>query len=54
MYLAHINFRPEDNAEIFYSAQVTPEHVRVRTAVPSHISPPEGYLDFIEELSQAS
>jgi len=50
MYLAHINFRPVDNGRLVYSAPCTPEHVRVRTSIPSHIRPGPGYVAFIEEL----
>lgn len=50
MYLAHVNFRPVDNGRLVYSAPCAPEHVRVRTSIPSHIRPPEGYVDFIEAL----
>ena len=52
MYLAHINFRPEDNGEIIYSAKPDPEHVRVRRSIPSHVTPKPGYAEFIEELAQ--
>jgi hypothetical protein len=52
MYLAHINFRPVDNGRLEYSALPTPEHVRVRTSIPSHIKPKPGYVEFIEELQQ--
>lgn len=51
MYLGHANFRPVDGGELIYAAQYTPEHVRVRTSIPSHISPPDGYVEFIEELA---
>jgi hypothetical protein len=50
MYLAHINFRPVDNGRLVYSAPCTPEHVRVRSSIPSHIHPPEGYREFLKEL----
>jgi hypothetical protein len=52
MYLAHINFRPEDNAEIIYSAKSEAKHVRVRKNIPSHITPKAGYAEFIAELAQ--
>ncbi len=51
MYLAHINFRPVDNGRLVYSAPCTPEHVRVRRSIPSHIHPPPGYEAFLEELA---
>lgn len=50
MYLAHANFRPVDHGELIYAAPYTPEAVRVRRSIPSHISPPEGYADFIAAL----
>jgi hypothetical protein len=34
MYMAHVNFRPVDNGRLVYSAQCTPEHVRVRRSIP--------------------
>jgi hypothetical protein len=50
MYLAHINFRPVDNGRLVYSAPCTPEHVRVRQSVPSHVHPGPGYQEFLDEL----
>lgn len=52
LYLAHVNFRPVDNGELVYSALPTPEHVRVRSSIPSHITPGPGYVEFIEELGK--
>ena len=51
MYLAHINFRPVDNACLVYSAPYDSEHVRVRTSIPSHIHPLPGYREFLDELA---
>jgi hypothetical protein len=51
MYLAHINFKPEDNARLAYSAQYDPAHVRVRTSIPSHVHPLPGYREFLQELA---
>ena len=50
MYLAHINFKPVDNGRLVYSAHYTPEHVRVRASIPSHITPGPGYQEFLVEL----
>lgn len=50
MYLAHINFRPVNGSRLVYSAQCTPEHVRVRTSVPSHIKPKAGYVEMLQAL----
>ncbi len=52
MYLAHANFRPVDHGRLVYAAKYAPEHVRVRQSIPSHISPPPGYADFIGELAK--
>jgi hypothetical protein len=52
MYLTHINFRPVDNGRLVYSAPCTPEHVRVRKSIPSHVHPGPGYAEFLEELGQ--
>ena len=52
MYLAHVNFRPVDNGRLVYSAPCTPERVRVRTSIPTHIRPLPGYAEFIQELAR--
>jgi hypothetical protein len=52
MYLAHVNFRPVRNGRLVYSAPCTPERVRVRTSIPSHIRPLPGYVEFVEELGR--
>lgn len=51
MYLGHANFRPVDHGELCYSAAYTPEAVRVRRSIPSHVSPKPGYPEFLEELA---
>jgi hypothetical protein len=50
MYMAHVNFRPVDNGRLVYSAHCTPEHVRVRKSIPSHVHPGPGYREYLEEL----
>ena len=52
MYLAHINFRPVDHGRLVYSAQATPDHVRIRKSIPSHVHPGPGYREFMQELEQ--
>jgi hypothetical protein len=52
MYLAHVNFRPVDGGRLVYSAHCTPEDVRVRKSIPSHIHPKPGYVEFIQELER--
>jgi len=50
MYMAHVNFLPVVNGRLVYTAQATPEHVRVRTSIPPHVKPYPEYLEFIETL----
>ena len=52
MYLAHANFRPVDGGELIYAAPYTADAVRVRRSIPSHISPPAGYAEFIAKLAE--
>ncbi len=52
MYLAHVNFRPVDYGRLVYSAACTPETVRVRKSVPSHVHPLPGYAEFLAELAE--
>jgi hypothetical protein len=52
MYLAHINFRPIPYGRLLYSAVCSPQTVRVRQSIPSHISPKPGYKEFLEELAE--
>lgn len=50
MYIAHINFRAVDNAELVYSTPCDPEHVKVRSSIPGHMVVKPGYREFIETL----
>lgn len=52
MYLAHVNFRPVDHGRLVYSAHATPEHVRIRRSIPSHVRPGPGYREFMDALAQ--
>ncbi|MDQ3397386.1 MAG: DUF4432 family protein [Deinococcota bacterium] len=52
MYLAHVNFRPVDNGRLVYSAPCTPERVRVRASIPSHLRPQAGYAEFLSDLKE--
>lgn len=52
MYLAHINLAPVDHGKLVYSAPGDAGSVRVRTAIPSHITPPEGHREFLQQLSE--
>lgn len=52
MYLAHANYRPVDGGRIVYSANVSPQSVRVRRSIPSHVTPEPGYLDFLNRLGE--
>jgi hypothetical protein len=50
MYLAHVNFRPVDGGRLVSTAPCIPGETRVRTSIPSHVRPGEGYRAFLEEL----
>lgn len=52
MYLAHINFRPVPNGRLVYSAVCTPQTVRVRSSIPSHVRPKPGYTEFLARLAE--
>jgi hypothetical protein len=51
MYLAHINYCPVDNGRLVYSAPSTPEYIKVRTKIPTHIKFPDGYKEMVEDLA---
>ena len=51
MYLAHINFRPVDHAQLHTTAATTAAAIRVRKSIPSHITPAAGYREFIAALA---
>ncbi len=51
MYLAHINYRPVNNGRLVYSAPATPEYIKVRTKIPTHIKFPDGYKEMVEDLA---
>lgn len=48
MYMAHINFRPVDHARLLSSAK----GMRVRRSIPSHVTPSDAYLAFLDELER--
>lgn len=52
MYLAHANFRPMNGGQLQYTARVTPQTVRVRSSIPSHVHPKPGYREFLNELAR--
>ena len=52
MYLGHANFRPVDGGVLHYSADYTPERVRVRQSIPAHVTPKPGYAAFLAELAE--
>ena len=51
MYLAHINFNPVENSRLVYTARCTPEHVRVRKTIPTHIAVSPKYRRCLEEFA---
>lgn len=52
MYMAHVNFRPVDNGELICTAPATPEAMRVRRSIPSHMKVADDYRTFIQELAE--
>ena len=52
MYLAHANFRPVDHARLVYSAIPTPEHIRVRRSIPTHVKIKAGYKEYLDRISK--
>lgn len=50
MYMAHVNFRPVDNGRLVYSAQATPEHVRVSKGALQG-NPKQGFAEFLDTLA---
>ena len=50
MYLCHINFSPVDKSLIEYSAKYSPETIKIRSSIPSHIKPDPGYVKLIDQL----
>lgn len=52
MYMCHINFAFWDNARIVQPAPFTPEHTRVRSAIPGHVPATADYRGFIDELAE--
>lgn len=51
MYMCHINFAFWENARIVQPAPFTPEHTRVRSAIPEHVPATDNYRGFIDELA---
>ena len=51
MYMAHANFGFPVGARILQPAPWTPEHVRVRNAVPGHVRPTPEYERLLERLA---
>ena len=50
MYLAHVNFRPVDGAELIDTASDDPSQVRVRDNFPEFLQPSEVWRDYIKTL----
>ncbi|MGE0005228.1 MAG: hypothetical protein AB7S92_06520 [Parvibaculaceae bacterium] len=50
MYLAHINFRPIDNARLIDTAPDDPRHMRVRASLPIGYTPSAGHRQLLDEM----
>lgn len=51
MYLCHVNFAFAEGARIVQPVPFDPEHVVVRTAVPSFVTPTPDFRAFLDELA---
>jgi hypothetical protein len=52
MYLAHVNFRPVDNAQIVDTVPDNPKHFRIRSKVPEFFKPTQAHTDLIATLQK--
>ncbi|KJF71163.1 aldose 1-epimerase family protein [Agrobacterium arsenijevicii] len=52
MYMCHVNFAYAEGARIVQPVPYTPERVKVRTAVPGHVTPNPDYLSLLETLAK--
>jgi hypothetical protein len=52
MYLAHLNLRPVNEAQIVYSAKVSPQTVRIRNSIPAHAQVSNQALEQLRQLEQ--
>ena len=50
MYLAHINFRPVDNASLLDTVPDDPRHMRVRATLPKGYTPSDGHRRLLDEM----
>lgn len=52
MYMCHVNFFPAKNGEIIQPTGWTPEDMVVRSSIPSHVTPTQEFLGFLDELKK--
>lgn len=52
MYMAHVNLRPVVGGRITQSLGWSKDDLVIRDSIPSHISVPEGYREFIAKLKE--
>ncbi|NTA19497.1 aldose 1-epimerase family protein [Agrobacterium tumefaciens] len=52
MYMCHVNFAYAEGARIVQPVPYTPEQVKVRMAVPGHVTPNPDYLSLLETLAK--
>lgn len=51
-YLGHINFRPVNGSSLVYSAPYDATSVKVRNAIPSHLTPSNEYRQLLADLEK--
>ena len=54
MYMAHVNFRPECNAKLYFTATCNKhgDDVQIRTEIPAHIKASQEYIDLLDDLTK--
>lgn len=52
MYMAHVNWRPVDHSQLVYSASAANGDVKLRDSIPSHVTPTNEYLAFMDSLRE--
>ena len=52
MYMAHINYRPNDNARMVQSHSWAPDKMVMRNAIPRHFKVADDYREFLNQLQK--
>ena len=52
MYMAHVNFKPIIDGEIFQTLKWDPDHMIIRKSIPSHVKVTDTFLKFLDKLEK--